>query len=85
MNVKTKVVLGLVGAAAAGVIVGLMLAPDSGSNTRKKIKSSAGDWSDHLGDLFSSAKDEFSNWKKKGAKVASDVSNRYNDVKESYS
>jgi gas vesicle protein len=85
MSVKTKVVLGLVGAAAAGVIVGLLLAPDSGSSTRKKIKSTAGDWSNHLGDLFSSAKDEFTNWQKKGAKAASDVANRYNDVKESYS
>ena len=30
MSAKTKIVLGLVGAAAAGVIVGLLLAPDSG-------------------------------------------------------
>lgn len=85
MSVKTKIVLGLVGAAAAGVIVGLLLAPDSGASTRKKITSTAGDWTSHLGDLFSSAKDEVSNWKKKGAKAASDVSNNYNDVKESYS
>ena len=85
MSAKTKIVLGLVGAAAAGVIVGLLLAPDSGTATRKKISGTAGDWSSHLGDLFSSAKDELSNWKGKGAKAASEAANRYNDVKESYS
>ena len=84
MSAKSKIVLGLVGAAAAGVIVGLLLAPDSGSATRKKIKSTAGDWSDHLSDLFSSAKDEFTNWKSKGSKAASEAASRYNDVKESY-
>lgn len=85
MSAKTKIVLGLVGAAAAGVIVGLLLAPDSGSATRKKIKTTAGDWGSHLGDLFSSAKDEVSNWRKKGEKAASDVADSYSDVKESYS
>lgn len=85
MSAKTKIILGLVGAAAAGVIVGLLVAPDSGSATRKKIGSTAGDWSSHLGDLFSNAKDEVNNWRKKGAKTASDVADKYSDVKESYS
>ena len=85
MSTKSKVVLGLVGAAAAGVIVGLLLAPDSGNATRKKIKSTAGDWSSHLSDLFSSAKEEINHWKGKAAKSASDAKSRYNDVKESYS
>ena len=85
MSAKSKIVLGLVGAAAAGVIVGLLLAPDSGSATRKKIKGTAGDWSSHLGDLFSSAKDEINHWKTKASKTASDAKSKYNDVKESYS
>ena len=85
MSAKSKIVLGLVGAAAAGVIVGLLLAPDSGTATRKKITSTAGDWGSHLGDLFSNAKDELSNWKSKGSKAASNAANSFNDVKESYS
>lgn len=85
MSAKTKIVLGLVGAAAAGVIVGLLMAPDTGAATRKKIRNTAGDWSSHLGDLFSSAKEEVTNWRKKGSKAASDVASHYNDVKESYS
>ena len=85
MSTKSKIVLGLVGAAAAGVIVGLLLAPDSGNATRKKIKSTAGDWTNHLSDLFSSASEEINHWKGKAAKVADDAKNRYSDVKESYS
>lgn len=84
MSAKTKLVLGLVGAAAAGVVVGLLLAPDSGAATRKKITSTAGDWGSHLSDLFSSAKDEAANLKKKGYNAASAASRRVNEVKESY-
>lgn len=85
MSSKTKLVLGLVGAAAAGVIVGILLAPESGADTRKKIKDTADDWTSHLGDLFASAKEEASSLKKKGYKAASDAAGKFNDVKESYS
>lgn len=84
MSAKTKLVLGLVGAAAAGVVVGLLLAPDSGVATRKKIANTAGDWSSHLSDLFASAKDEVTNLKKKGYRAASAAAEQVNDVKESY-
>lgn len=84
MSSKTKLVLGLVGAAAAGVVVGLLLAPDSGTATRKKIADTAGDWKDYVGDLFASAKEEAANLKKKGYQAASDAARRVNEVKESY-
>lgn len=80
MSAKTKLVLGLIGAAAAGVVVGLLLAPDSGTATRRKISSTASDWGSHVGDLFSSAKDGVSNLRKRGARMAGQA----NDVKESY-
>jgi gas vesicle protein len=80
MSAKTKLILGLVGAAAAGVVVGLLLAPDAGTATRKKIGSTASDWGSHLGDLFASAKDSVGNLTSKGRKAASQM----NDVKESY-
>ncbi|HEY0041158.1 MAG TPA: YtxH domain-containing protein [Flavisolibacter sp.] len=80
MSARTKLVLGLVGAAAAGVVIGLLLAPDSGNATRKKITSTAGGWGSHLGDLFSSAKDGVGSLTKSGAKAAG----KMNDVKESY-
>ncbi len=85
MSSKTKLVLGLVGAAAAGVIVGLLLAPEAGADTRKKIKDTAGDWTSSLTDLFNSAKEEANDLKDKGYKAASKASKKFNDVKESYS
>lgn len=89
MTTKSKVILGLVGAAAAGVVVGLLLAPESGSEIRGKIKQTAGDWADHLTDLFANAKGEIESLKGKASKgasnLASEAGNRFNDIKESYS
>lgn len=89
MTTKSRIILGLVGAAAAGVIVGLVLAPETGSDLRQKVKDTAGDWADHLTDLFANAKGELSNLANKGSKearnAASDAGNAFNNVKESYS
>jgi gas vesicle protein len=85
MTTKTKVILGLVGAAAAGVIVGLMVAPEKGSDIRKKVGDTASDWAGRLSDLFTSAKGEVDNLSSKGSKVASEAADRFSNVKESYS
>jgi gas vesicle protein len=85
MSNRSKIVLGLVGAAAAGVIVGLLLAPDNGMATRRRIKSTANDWADHLSDLFANAKGEMDKLRKKGSSIASDAAGMYNSARESYS
>jgi len=85
MTTKSRIILGLVGAAAAGVIVGLLIAPEKGSDMRTKLKDTAGDWADHLTDLFANAKGEIQNLKDKGSKMASDAANKYSNAKENYS
>jgi gas vesicle protein len=85
MTNKSKVILGLVGAAAAGVLVGLLLAPEKGTDLRKKVSKTAGDWAGHLTDLFANAKGEIDNLKNKGSKAATEAGNKFNNVKESYS
>ena len=85
MTTKSKVILGLVGAAAAGVLVGLLLAPEKGADTRKKISQTAGDWASQLSDLFTNAKEEIANLKNKGTKMASDAASRYTNTTESFS
>jgi gas vesicle protein len=85
MTTKSKIILGLAGAAAAGVLVGLLLAPDKGTEVRKKISKTAGDWAGQLSDLFSNAKDEIANLKNKGAKAASDAASRYTNTAENFS
>lgn len=85
MSAKTKMILGLVGAAAVGVAIGILLAPESGVNTRQKIATKAGDWGNSLGDLFSSAKESVGNLRRKGEDLASDAADRYSNLKDRYS
>lgn len=66
MTTKSKIALGILGAAAAGVVIGLLLAPEKGSETRKKIKQTAGGWAESLGHLFDRGKEELENLKEKG-------------------
>lgn len=86
MNTRSKVLLGIVGAAAAGVIVGLLLAPEKGKDTRKKIKKTAGEWADNFTALLSKGKkiaeDYADDAKERMGKAKSSAENK---VKESYS
>jgi gas vesicle protein len=45
---RTKILVALVGGAAIGVAVGLLLAPDKGSNTREYLKEQASDIADKI-------------------------------------
>jgi gas vesicle protein len=85
MSDKTKLILGLVGAAAIGVAIGILLAPETGTDTRRKIADTAGGWGDSLGDLFSNAKEKVSNLRGKGSDLASQTAESYSDLKENYS
>lgn len=89
MTTSTKVMLGLIGAAAAGAIIGMLVAPEKGSDIRQKVKDTASDWANQLSDLFAEGKNELGNLKNKATKAAStaraEAENRFNDVKESYS
>jgi len=58
MRTSSKIALGVIGAIAAGVVIGLLIAPEKGSDIRKRIRRTTGDWADNLGHLFSNAKKE---------------------------
>jgi gas vesicle protein len=82
MNTKSKVLLGILGAAAAGVVIGMLVAPDKGNETRKKIKKTAGEWADQLGHLWERGK-HAAEEKGKYAKSAADE--KVSKMKESFS
>lgn len=52
MSSTTKIVLGMLAAAAAGAAIGVLLAPEKGSDLRKKIKDNVTDWLDELSALL---------------------------------
>jgi gas vesicle protein len=63
MNDNTKkVIQGFLIGAAAGIVAGILLAPSSGKDTRKKLADSAKDLSDKFGSEFEDALGKISNF-----------------------
>jgi len=62
---KSKVLLGILGAAAAGVVIGMLIAPERGEDLRKNIRKTADDWMD-----------EIASWAGKGKEFLQDANER---------
>lgn len=73
-----KVILGILGAATAGVVIGMLCAPEKGSDLRRKIRSTTNDWADHVSDLISSGKS-------KAEDLAAQASGKVNKMKNDLS
>jgi gas vesicle protein len=90
---NTKVILGFIAGAAAGALAGILLAPDSGKNTRGKIAGKAGDVTDSIkssfNDFIDDVKKSYSNTKEEadvlGDKAKSALNSVKADVKSSLS
>jgi gas vesicle protein len=82
MSTKTKVVLGILGAAAAGVVIGLLIAPEKGSDMRKRVKKTAGDWADQLTSLFNNGRAEYDELKEKAKNMKASAEDRVSRMKE---
>ena len=65
----SKLALGICGALAAGVVIGLLLAPEKGSEIRKRLKKTAGEWVDHLGNVFTHVEDDVEEVKQKARNI----------------
>jgi gas vesicle protein len=52
MTSNTKIILGLMAAAAAGAALGVLMAPEKGSDLRRKIKDTMDEWVDDLSELL---------------------------------
>lgn len=55
---RGKVLLGILGGMAAGALLGILLAPDSGANTRKKIVKKGEDYVDGVKEKFTEMMDD---------------------------
>ncbi|MBN8788017.1 MAG: YtxH domain-containing protein [Terrimonas sp.] len=89
MKVDSKVLLGLLAGAAIGAIAGILFAPDKGSETRNKIKKSAGDAGDSLkhsfNDFVDTVKDKYRKAKHDAEDLAETGAAKFNQVKNSVS
>jgi gas vesicle protein len=89
MTTGTKVVLGILGAAAAGIAIGMLIAPEKGSEMRKRISKSTGDWVDNLSNLFVKGKEELADLgataAEKGRQAKAIAEDKVNRLKESIS
>ena len=61
MNDNSKVLIGLLAGLAAGAALGLLFAPDKGSETRDKLGQSLKDFGDSIKGKLRDVEDEYSN------------------------
>ncbi len=60
MKNSGRILIGILGAAAAGVVVGMIIAPKKGKDLRADIKDSADEFTRKLDTLLSNGKDKYS-------------------------
>ena len=78
MNKSTKVALGILGAAAVGVIIGGLFYTDKGKEFRKTAKDKMSDWSDQINQLLKKGKAEMEDASDKLVKKARELKKEAN-------
>ena len=84
-----KMILGILGAAAAGVIVGMLIAPEKGEDLRNNLKKTAEDWMDEFAKLTGKGKDYVNDLKNQAMagvnELRDDAEENINGVSDGYS
>ena len=80
-----KVLLGVLAGVAAGAVLGILFAPEKGSETRRKISKKGKDYADDLRNRFdeflSTASETFERGKEEASEFTQNVKNKANSVK----
>lgn len=86
MNSTSKTILAVMGAAAVGAVIGMLVAPEKGSDLRRRITDATGDLTTQLSDLLAQGKEQLNNLKNKttsqASTYASEGEERFNTAKE---
>ncbi|WP_337042121.1 YtxH domain-containing protein [Emticicia sp. 17c] len=99
MKSTSKILLGVVTAAAAGAVIGMLFAPDKGHEIRSKVKRTANELADELlnairrgKNQYQEAKDDIRNKayelkgkaQQKAEELADDAEEQYNTAKKKF-
>lgn len=76
MSSNSKVVLGVVAAAAAGAVIGMLVAPEKGTELREKVRGTANDLVSDLLDAIQKGRQQFSNAGEELADGAQDLKSK---------
>ena len=82
MNDNSKVVVALLAGLAAGAALGILFAPDKGTETRDKLGQSLKDFGDSIKER---AADEINNLSGLKDKIVNSIKSKLRDVEEEYS
>ena len=77
----SNTILGILGAAAAGAFLGVLFAPDKGSNTRKKISAKSKDYGDNLKTKVDGILSTISS---NGKEILEEGKSKFNQAKEDF-
>lgn len=78
MNNNSKILLGIIAGAVIGGALGILLAPDKGSETRRKIVEKGNDLGDSLSSFSDTVKDKIND-------VVDEVKGSFNKTRNSMS
>jgi gas vesicle protein len=73
---NTKLILGILGAAAAGLVIGMMIAPEKGTDLRANIKRTADDWVDEISQWIGRGKEYIDEVKNRAAQEVDELANQ---------
>ena len=80
MKTTVQIILGFAAAAVAGAAIGMLLAPEKGTDLQMKIKDGAQDWLNQFSSLLNTGRDVAAQVKSKTQEEIQNLKAEFNDA-----